>query len=78
MKNIKNHKEFINNEELIYRSPSPFGGSKDSEYRRSIELFDKIFKEKGTYYALAFLYDSQYDRNDISKMMEISKPVNKK
>jgi hypothetical protein len=65
------------NENFTSMSPSPFGGTKNAEYRRSVELFNEIFKEKGAYYALAFLYDSQYDRNDISKMMEISKPLKK-
>src|SRR6185369_48659 len=50
-------------------SPSPFGGSKDAEYRRSAELFVQIAKEKGAYYALALLYDSQYDRKDLKRMM---------
>ena len=52
-------------------SPNPFGGTKDAEYKRSIELFSEIFKEKGAYFALAFLYDSQYDRIDIKAMMDI-------
>lgn len=57
-------------------SPSPFGGTKNAEYRRSIELFKEIFDKQGTYFALAFLYDSQYDREDIKKMMELCKPIN--
>lgn len=61
-------------ESTMYSSPSAFGGTKDAEYRRTIELFEETFKEKGTYYALALLYDSQYDREDILKMMEILKP----
>ncbi len=55
-------------------SPSPFGGSKNAEYRRSIEMFEQIYKEKGLYYALAFLYDSQYTNEDLLGMMEILKP----
>lgn len=70
---MKNHiKRF--NEDHSFGSPSPFGGSKNAEYLRTIELFEKIYKEKGLYFALSLLYDSQYDRNDILKMMEILKP----
>jgi hypothetical protein len=56
------------------QSPSPFGGTKDAEYRRTIEMFEEIYSEKGLFYALAFLYDSQYDRQDILAIMEILKP----
>ena len=55
-------------------SPSPFGGTKNAEYRRSIQMFEQIYKEKGLYFALAFLYDSQYGSKDILAMMEILKP----
>lgn len=47
------------------------GGTKKAEYNRSIELFKEIYKAKGLYYALALLYDSQYDRKDIKAMMDI-------
>lgn len=50
------------------------GATKNGEYRRSIEMLDKIYKEQGLYFVLAFLYDSQYDRNDILAMLEILKP----
>lgn len=51
--------------------------TKKEEYLRSIELFENIFKEKGTYYALAFLYDIQYCNADLKNMFELIKP-NKK
>jgi hypothetical protein len=54
-----------------YGLPSAFGGSKDSEYRRTIELFEEIYKKDGLYFALALLYDSGYDRKDIKSMMKI-------
>jgi hypothetical protein len=57
-----------------YSSPSPFGGTKDAEYRRTIEMFEDIYKTKGLYYALALLYDSQYENKDLLGMMEILKP----
>jgi len=50
------------------------GSTKSAEYKRSIELFQEIYQSKGIYYAFAFLYDSQYDKNDILAMMEILKP----
>jgi hypothetical protein len=55
----------------MYISPSPFGGTKHAEYMRSIELLEEIFKTQGIYFALAFLNDSGYDRQDISNMMHI-------
>ena len=63
---------------ILNTSPSPFGGTKNAEYRRSIELFEEIFTKQGVYFALAFLYDSQYGREDVKKMMELSKPENYK
>jgi len=51
--------------------------TKKQEYKRSAEVFEKIFKEQGTYYALAFLYDSQYTRDDIGKIMEFIYPKRK-
>ncbi len=54
--------------------PLGSGGTKNAEYRRSIEMIESIFKNKGLYYALAFIYDSQYDKEDILEMMEILKP----
>lgn len=54
------------------------GATKTGEYHRSIELFEEIVKTQGVYFGLAFLYDSQYDREDIRKMMELCKPKNYK
>lgn len=53
------------------------GGTKEVEYRISIELFKQIFESQGVYFALAFLYDSGYDREDIGKMMELIAPKRK-
>jgi hypothetical protein len=61
-------------EDMSKISPNPFGGTKDAEYRRTIQLFEEIYKNKGLYYALALLYDSQYDREDIKNMMELIHP----
>jgi hypothetical protein len=71
---IKKFNEYKINENTFYGSPSPFGGTKDAEYRRSVEYFEEIYKEQGLYFALAMLYDSGYDRSDILAMMEILKP----
>jgi len=54
------------------------GATKTGEYYRSIELFEEIVKTQRAYFGLAFLYDSQYDREDIRKMMELCKPKNYK
>lgn len=48
-----------------------FGGTKQQEYKRTIELFKQIYETKGLYYALALLYDSQYDRKDLKAMMDM-------
>lgn len=53
-----------------------YGGTKKGEYCRSIDLFEKIFKEQGVYFALAFLYDSQYEREDLGEMMKIIEKEN--
>lgn len=73
---VLSYKDFVN-ENFEQNSPSAFGGTKNSEYRRSIELFSEIFENQGVYYALSFLYDSQYDKDDIKKMMELCKPGKK-
>lgn len=52
------------------------GGSKIQEYLRTIELLNKIWRDKGLYYALAFLYDSGYNRQDIEEMMALLYPPN--
>ena len=53
-------------------------GTKRAEYERSIRMFELIYKQQGLYFALAFLYDSQYDREDMLKMMEIIEPKGNK
>lgn len=45
------------------------GPTKDAEYRAAIAGFEAIYREQGLYFALAFLYDSGYGREDIHKMM---------
>jgi hypothetical protein len=47
------------------------------EYLRTAELFEKILKEQGMYYALMFLYDMQYDRRDLLRMAELVKKKSK-
>ncbi len=52
-------------------------GSKHAEIVRTNELFEQIYKEKGLYFAIALLYDSQYDRKDLAMMMELCYPKTK-
>lgn len=57
--------------------PTTYGATKKGEYYRSIEMIPEIFEKhgkNGTYFILAFLYDSQYDRDDIKAMMELCEP----
>lgn len=49
-------------------------GSKRAEYLRTIDMLKRIFEEQGIYFVLAFLYDSQYGRDDIAAMMIIIHP----
>jgi len=51
------------------------GATKKGEYYRTIEHLEKIFKEQGVYFVLAFLYDSGYTREDIKNMMELIHPA---
>ena len=51
-----------------------FGATKKGEYYRTIELLDTIYQEQGLYFVLAFLWDSQYNREDIHEMMELIHP----
>jgi len=48
-----------------------FGATKQGEYRRSIEMIDDIQRKKGTLLMLCFLIDSQYDTEDLKKMVNI-------
>lgn len=54
------------------------GATKTGEYYRTIEMIESIFKKHGgkdgVYYVLAFLWDCQYNREDIAKMMELCTP----
>lgn len=54
------------------------GHTKKQEYLRSIEMLQEVqnkYKGKSKdYFLLAFLYDSQYTREDIKNMMELCKP----
>lgn len=47
------------------------GGSKKQEYYRSCDLFDKILLEQDSYFALAFLVDSGYGKEDLKAMVDI-------
>ncbi len=55
----------------LTEKPAP---TKIDEYKRSVELFEEIYKEKGLYFALALLYDSQYENKDLLGMLEVLKP----
>lgn len=46
-------------------------GTKEGEYHRSIEMFKEIYERDGFYFAMAFLMDSGYDREDIAKMLVV-------
>ena len=47
------------------------GGSKKNEYIRTCEMFVNICNTQGAYFALALLYDSEYDRDDIKQILSI-------
>lgn len=50
--------------------------TKEQEYKRSIELFEEIYKKQGLYFAFSLLYDMQYTHEDIGKMTKILMPEN--
>ena len=60
---------------LMCTSPSAFGGTKSAEYERSVDCFEQLIEAdvvgQGPYFALALLYDSQYNREDIGEMLMI-------
>lgn len=59
--------------------PNPELFTKQREYERSAELFAEICKTQDPLFALAFIYDSQYDRKDMGAIIEIlTKEFNKK
>ena len=48
---------------------------KKREYLRTLEILPTILaKPNGLYYALAFLYDSGYQRKDLKEMMDLIHP----
>ena len=50
----------------------PIGGSKQAEYQRTAELLVEIMDrddKNGPYFVVALLYDSQYDREDLGKLL---------
>jgi len=57
--------------EFSCKPPLGSGGSKNAEYKRSLDVFEKTIQENGIYFGIAFLYDSQYNREDLKKMMDI-------
>ncbi|WP_167571722.1 hypothetical protein [Aquimarina algiphila] len=48
--------------------------TKKQEYTRTLELFEEIYKNKGLYYAIAFLYDSGYQNKHLGEMMKLIEP----
>lgn len=46
------------------------GGTKQGELDRSAYLFTKILEEQGAYFALMFLLDSSYGREEIAAIAE--------
>lgn len=41
------------------------------EYERTIELFERVYRDKGLYFAIALLYDSGYKAEDLRNMMTV-------
>ena len=50
----------------------------DGEYIRTIELFEKVYKAQGLYYAIALLYDSGYKPEDLKNMLTIMRDPERK
>lgn len=51
--------------------------TKEQEYKRTIEMIPEIFEREGkngTYFVLAFLYDSGYTNKDLKAMMDLCIP----
>lgn len=55
-----------NQEELFIM----YGGTKAGEIRRSSELLDEINRERGLYFAIAFIYDIGYGREELGAILE--------
>lgn len=46
-------------------------GTKKAEYLRTIDMLEEKIKYQGIYFTLAFLYDTQQEREDIKAMLNI-------
>jgi hypothetical protein len=51
------------------------GGTKEQELNRSAKLFEEILSRQGMYFALMFLIDSGYGREEIKAIAERFKPA---
>lgn len=47
------------------------GATFEGELQRSAELYEQIAEETGSFFALYFLYDSQYNREHIKRILDI-------
>lgn len=52
-------------------SPIYLGGSLDRELERTAEMLVSIAETQGVYFAVAMLYDSNYDSDRIKKLLPI-------
>lgn len=50
------------------------GGTKAGELARSVELVKEIAEDQGLYFALMFLLDSEYGRDEIGKIATLIGP----
>lgn len=48
------------------------GGTKEGELQRSADLYLEIANdpERGPFFALYFIYDSQHDRQDVKRILD--------
>jgi hypothetical protein len=51
------------------------GGTKQAELNRSAYLFKEILESQGIYFALWFLLDSGYSREEIKTIADMHKPL---
>ena len=47
-----------------------YGGTKAGEIARTSELLDELSREHGVYFAIAFIYDIGYGREDLKAVLE--------
>lgn len=47
------------------------GATKQGEYCRTAEMLVSVSEQQGIYFAIALLYDMQYSREDIGKLLPI-------